>query len=65
MGGMKEEWRTDPVQAYHENARYLYGYPESTIAEYVRDVERFARWLVVIGRFWRSFVSSSDDLPFH
>jgi len=43
---MKEEWRTDQVKAYRENARHPYGYPESTLAEYVRDVERFARWLV-------------------
>jgi site-specific recombinase XerD len=43
---MREEWKEDPLGGYRENARHLFGYPESTLAEYVRDLEHFQKWLV-------------------
>lgn len=30
---------------YRENAKHLFGYPESTLQEYVRDITRFQHWL--------------------
>jgi site-specific recombinase XerD len=41
---VKEEWKQDPVAGYRENARHLFGYPDSTLSEYVRDVEHFQEW---------------------
>jgi hypothetical protein len=40
--GMREEWKEDPLGGYRENARHLFGYPESTLAEYVRDLRAFS-----------------------
>jgi site-specific recombinase XerD len=42
---MREEWKEDPLDGYRENAIHLFGYPESTLAEYVRDLEHFQNWL--------------------
>jgi site-specific recombinase XerD len=42
---MREEWKEDPLRGYRENARHLFGYPESTLSEYLRDLEHFTRWL--------------------
>ena len=33
---MKDEWFEDPLGGYEENARHLFGYPESTLGEYLR-----------------------------
>jgi hypothetical protein len=38
---MREEWK-DPLRGYRENAKHLFGYPESTLAEYVRDRRAFS-----------------------
>jgi len=42
---VKEEWQQDPLAGYRENAKHLFGYPDSTLGEYVRDVTTFHRWL--------------------
>jgi hypothetical protein len=42
---MREEWKEDPLRGYRENAKHLFGYPESTLSEYVRDLEHFQKWL--------------------
>jgi site-specific recombinase XerD len=42
---VKETWQKDVVAAYKDNARHLFGYPESTLREYVRDLEDFEEWI--------------------
>lgn len=42
---MKDEWLEDPLGGYEENARHLFGYPESTLREYLRDLNQFEDWI--------------------
>jgi site-specific recombinase XerD len=42
---MKDEWLADPLGGYEENARHLFGYPESTLTEYLRDLNQFREWV--------------------
>jgi len=42
---VKEEWQQDPLAGYRENAKHLFGYPDSTLGEYARDLATFHRWL--------------------
>ena len=42
---MKDEWIEDPLGGYEENARHLFGYPESTLSEYLRDLRKFRQWI--------------------
>ncbi len=42
---MQDEWLNDPLTGYSENARHLFGYPDSTLGEYLRDLLQFLRWL--------------------
>ena len=43
--GMKDEWIEDPLSGYEENARRLFGYPDSTLTEYLRDLNQFRDWI--------------------
>jgi len=42
---MNDEWFEDPLGGYEENARHLFGYPESTLSEYLRDLRQFRKWI--------------------
>ncbi len=42
---MKDEWFENPLGGYEENARHLFGYPESTLGEYLRDLRQFRDWV--------------------
>ncbi len=42
---MKEEWQKDALGGYQHNAKHLFGYPGSTLQEYLRDLNRFQGWL--------------------
>jgi site-specific recombinase XerD len=43
---VKEEWKENPIAGYRENAKHLFGYPGSTLSEYLRDLGHFRDWLV-------------------
>jgi len=46
---VRENWVEQPLRAYEENARRLFGYPDSTLGEYLRDLRRFLGWLGASG----------------
>jgi site-specific recombinase XerD len=34
----------NPLEAYRQNATHLFGYPDSTLSEYLRDLENYELW---------------------
>ncbi|MDA2933695.1 tyrosine-type recombinase/integrase [Acidobacteria bacterium AH-259-D05] len=42
---MKKEWPQEVLVEYRESAKHLFGYPDSTLQEYLRDLTRFQKWL--------------------
>ena len=42
---MEKEWPEDALVRYRENAKHFFGYPYSTLQEYLRDQTEFQTWL--------------------
>ncbi|MDA2926575.1 tyrosine-type recombinase/integrase [Acidobacteria bacterium AH-259-G07] len=59
---MKEEWQQNALVGYQENAKHLFGYPESTLQEYVRDLTQFQAWLSGDGHSTGGRVGTNTDV---